>query len=136
MQPDLSLKTYRELDGLYQGLYRLSAKQARERGPTHPFLCDVKSLSVDLFIKPRLNSALSQKGFVVLIVLNENGPIKIHYRHVYHEGADPLVSSCVTSKQISLEKLFSFNDGHMYEFKNLICRSQKENKPFSSGKSK
>ena len=108
---------------------------SRERGPTHPFLCDVKSL-FDLFIKPRLNSALSQKGFIVLIVLNKNGPIKIHYRHVYHEGGDPLVSSCVTSKQISLEKLFSFNGGHMYEFKNLICRSQKENKAFSSGKSK
>ena len=29
-----------------------------ERGPTHPFLCDVKS-SFDLFIKPTLNSTLS-----------------------------------------------------------------------------
>ena len=72
---------------------------SRERGPTHPFLCDVKS-SFDLFIKPTLNSALSQKGSIVLIVFNKNGPIKIHYRRVYHEGGDPPISTCVTSKQI------------------------------------
>ena len=36
----------------------LSASISRGRGPTHPFLCDVKS-SFDLFIKPGLNSALS-----------------------------------------------------------------------------
>ena len=64
---------------------------SRERGSTHPFLCDVKS-SFDLFIKPTLNSALSQKGSVDLIVLNKNGPIKIHYRSVYYEGGDPLMS--------------------------------------------
>ena len=109
---------------------------SQERGPTHPFLCDVKSL-FDLFIKPRLNSALSQKGFIVLIVLNKNGPIKIHYRRVYHEGGDPLISTCVTSKQIIIWKsCFLFNGGHMSEFKTLICRFRKENKPFSSGKSK
>ena len=72
---------------------------SRERGPTHPFLCDVKS-SFDLFIKPALNSALSQKGSIVLIVFNKNGPIKIYYRRVHHEGGDPLISTCVTSKQI------------------------------------
>ena len=44
-----------------------------ERGPTHPFLCDVKS-SFDLFIKPTLNSALSQKGSVVLIVFKKKRP--------------------------------------------------------------
>ena len=60
---------------------------SRERGASHPFLCDVK-LSFDLLIKPTLNSALSQKGFIVLIALNKNGPIKIHYRGVYHEGGD------------------------------------------------
>ena len=43
---------------------------SRDRGPIHPFVCDVKS-SFDLFIKPSLNSALSQKGFIVLIVLNK-----------------------------------------------------------------
>ena len=107
---------------------------SRERGPTYPFLCDVKSL-FDLFIKPRLNSALSQKGSIVLIVFNKNGPIKIHYRRVYREGGDPLIFTCVTSKQIIIERLLSFNGGHMYEFKTLICRFQKENKPFSSGKS-
>ena len=73
----------------------------RERGPTHPLLCDVKS-SFDLFIKPTLNSALSQMGCIVLIVFNKNGPIKSHYRRVYHEGGDPLISTCVTSKQISI----------------------------------
>ena len=96
---------------------------SRERGPTHPFLCDVKSLC-DVFIKPRLNSALSQKGFIVLIVFNKNGPIKIYYRRVYHEGD--------VKANHHLEKLFSFNGGHMYEFKTLICCFQKENKPFSS----
>ena len=78
---------------------------SRERGPTHPFLCDAKS-SFDLFIKPILNSALSQKGSIVLIVFNENGPIKIRYRCVYHEGGDPLISTCVTSKQIISEDCF------------------------------
>ena len=29
--------------------------------------------------------------------INKNGPIKIHYRRVYHEGGDPLIPSCVTS---------------------------------------
>ena len=72
---------------------------SRERGPTHPFLCDVKS-SFDLFIKPTINSALSQKGSIVLIVFHKNGPIKIHYRRVYHEGGYPPNSTCVTSKQI------------------------------------
>ena len=36
----------------------LSALRSQGRGPTHPYLCDVKS-SFDLFIKPGLNSALS-----------------------------------------------------------------------------
>ena len=36
----------------------LSARISRRRGPTHPFLCDVKS-SFGLFIKPGLNSTLS-----------------------------------------------------------------------------
>ena len=76
---------------------------SQERGPTHPFLCDVKSL-FDLFIKPWLNSTLSQKGFIVLIVLNKNSPIKIYYRPVYHEGGDPLISTCVTSKQVIILK--------------------------------
>ena len=58
----------------------------QERGPTHPFLCDVKS-SFDLFIKTRLNSSLSQKGSIVLIVLNKSGPIKLHYpRYITREG--------------------------------------------------
>ena len=35
----------------------LSARISRRKGPTHPFLCDVKSL-FDLFIKHGLNSAL------------------------------------------------------------------------------
>ena len=58
----------------------LSARISRARGPTHPYLCDVKA-----------NHHL--KGFF-------------------------------------------FNGGHMYEFKTLICHFQKENKPFSSNKSK
>ena len=109
---------------------------SQERGPTHPFLCDVK-LSFDLFIKPTLNSALSQKGFIVLIVLNKNGPIKIHYRRVYHEGGDLLIFNYLCDiKQTSFRRLFSFNGGHMSEFKTLICHFQKENKRFLSGKSK
>ena len=36
----------------------LSARISRGRGPTHSFLCDVKS-SFDLIIKPGLNSGLS-----------------------------------------------------------------------------
>ena len=48
------------------------------REGTHSsLLCDVKS-SFDLFIKTRLNSSLSQKGSIVLIVLNKSGPIKLH----------------------------------------------------------
>ena len=35
----------------------LLARISRERGPPHPYLCDVKS-SFDLFIKPGLNSLL------------------------------------------------------------------------------
>ena len=81
----------------------LSRHISRERGPTHPFLCDVK-LSFDLFIKPGLNFALSQKGFIVLIVLNKNSPIEIHYRCGYHEGGDLLISTCVTSKQIIISE--------------------------------
>ena len=38
----------------------LWAHISRERGPSHLYLCDVKSsFKFDLFIKPRLNSALS-----------------------------------------------------------------------------
>ena len=78
---------------------------SRERGPTHPFLCDVKS-SFDSFIKPTLNSALSQKGSIVLVVFNKNGPIKIHYRGVYPEGGDLLIFTCVTSNKHHLEGCF------------------------------
>ena len=78
---------------------------SRERGPFHPFLCDVK-FSFDLFIKPTLNSAFSQKGFIVLIVLNKNGPIKIHYWCVYHEGGDLLIFTCVTLNKHNLEGCF------------------------------
>ena len=81
-----------------------------ERGPTHPFLCDVKS-SFDLFISPTLNSALSQKGSIVLIVFNRSGPIKILYWSVYHKGGgggggggDPLTCTCATSKQVIISK--------------------------------
>ena len=74
---------------------------SRERGPTHPFLCDVKS-SFDLFIKPSLNSALSQKGSIVLIVFNKNSSIKINIWRVYHLGGEPLISTCVTSMQITI----------------------------------
>ena len=76
---------------------------SRERGPTHPFLCAVK-LSFDLFIKPTSNSTLSQKGFIVLIVLNKNSPIEIYNRGVYHEGGNPLISTCVTSKQVIISE--------------------------------
>ena len=79
---------------------------SRERG--HHFLCDVKS-SFDLFIKTRLNSSLSQKGSIVLIVLNKSSPIKIYYRRVYHEGGDPLISTCVTSKQVIISKKCFFS---------------------------
>ena len=78
---------------------------SRERGPSHPFLCDVKLL-FHLFIKPTLNSALSQKGFIVLLVLNKSGPIKIHYRSIYHEGGDLLIFTCVTSNKHHLEDCF------------------------------
>ena len=109
---------------------------SRERGPTHHFLCDVKS-SFDLFIKTRLNSSLSQKGSTVLIVLNKSGPIKIYYRRVYHEGGGPThLYLCDVKASHHFEKLFLFNGSHMYEFKTLICCFQRENKPFSSGKSK
>ena len=108
---------------------------SQERGPTHPFLCDVKSL-FDLFIKTRLNSALSQKGSIDLIVLNKSGPIKIHYPRVYHEGGDPLISTCVTSKQIIIWKsCFRSMAATCLILRLRICRFQKENKRFSSGKS-
>ena len=64
---------------------------SRERGPTHPFLCDVKSL-FDLFIKPWLNSTLSQKGFIVLIVLNKNSPIRKSIIGAYITREGPLLS--------------------------------------------
>ena len=109
---------------------------SRERGPTHHFLCDVKS-SFDLFIKTRLNSSLSQKGSIVLIVLNKSGPIKLHCPHVYHEGGDPLISTCVTSKQIIIwKKCFRSMAATCLNLRLRICRFQKENKRFSSGKSK
>ena len=109
---------------------------SRERGPTHHFLCDVKS-SFDLFIKTRLNSSLSQKGFIVLIVLNKSGPIKLHYARVYHEGGDPLISTCVTSKQIIIWKsCFRSMAATCLNLGLRICRFQKENERFSSSKSK
>ena len=105
---------------------------SRERG----LLCDVK-LSFDLFIKTRLNSSLSQKGSIVLIVLNKTGPIKLHYPRVYHEGGDPLISTCVTSKQIIIWKsCFRSMAATCLNLRLRICRFQKENKRFSSGKSK
>ena len=38
----------------------LSVRVSRGRGPSDPYLCDLKS-SFDLFIKPGLNSALSPR---------------------------------------------------------------------------
>ena len=109
---------------------------SRERGPTHHFLCDVKS-SFDLFIKTRLNSSLSQKGSIVLIVLNKSGPIKLHYPRVYHEGGDPLISTCATSKQIIIWKsCFRSMAATCLNLRLRICRFQKEHKRFSSVKSK
>ena len=88
----------------------------RERGPTHHFLCDVKS-SFDLFIKTRLNSSLSQKGSIVLIVLNKSGSIKLHYPRVYHERRGPThLYLCNVKANHHFKKLFSFNGGHMSEF--------------------
>ena len=104
---------------------------SRERGPIHPFLCDVKS-SFDLFIKPTLNSALSQKGFIVMIVLNKNGPIKIHYRRVYSRGRGPTHLYLCDVKQTSFRRLFSFNGCHMFDFKTLICRFQKKTNVFQA----
>ena len=109
---------------------------SRERGPTHPFLFDVKS-SFDLFIKTRLNSSLPQKGTSVLIVFNKSGSIKLHYPRVYHEGEDPLISTCVTSKQIIIWKsCFCSMAATCLNLRLQICRFQEENKRFSSGKSK
>ena len=94
---------------------------SRGRGPTHHFLCDFQS-SFDLFIKTRLNSSLSQKGSTVLIVLNKSGPIKLHYPRVYHKGGgggggEPThLYLCDVKANHHLEKLFSFNGGHMSEF--------------------
>ena len=99
-------------------------------------LCDVKS-SFDLFIKTRLNSSLSQKGSIALIVLNKSGPIKLHYPRVYHEGGEPLISTCVTSKQIIIWKsCFRSMAATCLNLRLRICRFQKENKRFSRGKSK
>ena len=52
----------------------------------------------------------------------------MHYRRVYHEGGDPLIPTCVMSKQIIIQpvKVYFFNGGHMYEFKTLICRFRKK----------
>ena len=108
---------------------------SRERGPTHPFLCDIKS-SFDLFIKPTLNSALSQKGSIVLTVFNRSGPIKTHYRSVYREEGDPLISTCVTSKQVIISKSCFCSMVATCMNLRLICCCQRGNKPFSSGKSK
>ena len=69
------------------------------------FFMVATNLDINLFIKLGLNSALSKKGFIVLIVFNKNGSIKIHYRRIYHEGGDPLIPTCVTSATIwGLEK--------------------------------
>ena len=90
---------------------------SRERGPTHHFLCDVKSL-FDLFFKTRLNSSLSQKGSIVLIVLNKSGPIKLHYQRRISQGRGPThLYLCDVKANHHLEKVFSFNGGHMSEFK-------------------
>ena len=107
------------------------------REGTHSsLLCDVKS-SFDLFIKTRLNSSLSQKGSIVLIVLNKSGPIKLHYLRVYHEGGNPLIATCVTSKQIIIWKsCFRSMAATCLNLRLRICRFQRENQPFSSSKSK
>ena len=109
---------------------------SRERGTHSSLLCDVKS-SFDLFIKTRLNSSLSQKGSIVLIVLNKSGPIKLHYLRVYHEGGDPLISTCVTSRQIIIWKsCFRSMAATCLNLRRRICRFHIENQPFSSSKSK
>ena len=108
----------------------------QQKGTHSSLLCDVKS-SFDLFIKTRLNSSLSQKGSIVLIVLNKSGPIKLHYLRVYHEGGDPPISTCVTSKQIIIWKnCFRSMAATCLNLRLRICRFQRENQPFSSSKSK
>ena len=89
---------------------------SRERGPTHHFLCDVKS-SFDLFIKTRLNSSLSQKGSIVLIVLNKSRPNQTPLSARISRGRGPThLYLCDVKANHHLEKLFSFNGGHMSEF--------------------
>ena len=51
----------------------LLARISRERGPPHPYLCDIKS-SFDSFIKPGLNSALSWWQPYYLQVLDSTMP--------------------------------------------------------------
>ena len=51
----------------------LLARLSRGRGPPHPYLCDVKS-SVDLFIKPGLNSPLFSWQTYCLQVLDSTTP--------------------------------------------------------------
>ena len=51
----------------------------------------------NLHINFALNSSLSHKGCIVLIVFNKSGPMKIYYWRVYHEGGEPLIPTCVTS---------------------------------------
>ena len=109
---------------------------SRERGPTHHF-CVTSNHHLIYSLKARLNSSLSQKGSIVLIVLNKSGPIKLHYLRVYHEGADPLISTCVTSKQIIIWKsCFRSMAATCLNLRLRICRFQRENQPFSSSKSK
>ena len=44
-----------------------------------------------------LNSPLSYSGCIVLIVVNNSRPIKIHSCGLYREGGDPLTPTCVMS---------------------------------------
>ena len=106
---------------------------SREREPTNPFLCDVKS-SFDLFIKPTLNSA---EGVYCSDCLQQKQPNQNPLSARISRGRRPThLYLCNVKAKSLFRRLFSFNGGHMYEFKTLICRFQKERKRFSSGKSK
>ena len=63
------------------------------------FFMVASNLQINLFIK--LCSLL--EGIYFLIVLDKNGPIKIYYRRVYHEGEDPLIPTCVNATVEELE---------------------------------
>ena len=107
-------------------------KRKKEIDPFLDTVCPFRASRVT-----RLNSSLSEKGSIVLIVLNKSGPIKLYYPRVFPEGEDPLISTCVTSKQIIIwKKCFRSMAATRLNLRLRICRFQKENKRFSSGKSK